>query len=122
MVLQDPFASLDSRMTVGSMVAGPLVINKAATGQALKDRVAELLTLVGLRPEHANGYPHAFSGGQCQRICIARALALDPGAPQQVGGRAVMLIPHRTPGMEKAMSRSAKSSPQTLMTPGVPCR
>ncbi|MFG6192118.1 ABC transporter ATP-binding protein [Nonomuraea sp. JJY05] len=78
MIFQDPFASLDSRMTVGSIIEEPLVINKAAAGRALKDRVAELLTLVGLRPEHANRYPHAFSGGQRQRIGIARAIALNP--------------------------------------------
>ncbi|MFI7637927.1 ABC transporter ATP-binding protein [Nonomuraea sp. NPDC049400] len=78
MIFQDPFASLDSRMTVGSIIAEPLIINKAAAGQALKDRVADLLTLVGLRPEHANRYPHAFSGGQRQRIGIARAIALNP--------------------------------------------
>ncbi|WP_188195689.1 ABC transporter ATP-binding protein [Nonomuraea sp. SYSU D8015] len=78
MIFQDPFASLDSRMTVGSIIAEPLLINKAAAGRALKDHVAELLTLVGLRPEHANRYPHAFSGGQRQRIGIARAIALNP--------------------------------------------
>ncbi|TDW79425.1 ABC transporter ATP-binding protein [Kribbella sp. VKM Ac-2566] len=78
MIFQDPFASLDSRMTVSSIIAEPLVINKTATGQRLKDRVADLLSLVGLRPEHANRYPHAFSGGQRQRIGIARAIALNP--------------------------------------------
>lgn len=77
-IFQDPFSSLDSRMTVGRIISEPMVINRTHDGRALKDRVAELLTVVGLRPEHASRYPHAFSGGQRQRIGIARALALNP--------------------------------------------
>ncbi|MBA3943260.1 MAG: dipeptide ABC transporter ATP-binding protein [Herpetosiphonaceae bacterium] len=78
MIFQDPFSSLDPRMTVGRIVAEPLVINKILSGRKLRERVAELLTVVGLRPEHMTRYPHAFSGGQRQRIGIARALALNP--------------------------------------------
>ncbi len=77
-IFQDPFASLDSRMTVGRVIAEPLLINKVVKGQALRDRIADLLKVVGLRPEHASRYPHAFSGGQRQRIGIARAIALEP--------------------------------------------
>jgi oligopeptide/dipeptide ABC transporter ATP-binding protein len=77
-VFQDPFSSLDARMTVGRIIAEPMVINRTHHGRELRDRVAELLSVVGLRPEHASRYPHAFSGGQRQRIGIARALALNP--------------------------------------------
>ena len=78
MIFQDPFSSLNPRMTVGSIVAEPLVIHKLARGSELEDRVADVLRKVGLKPEHRERYPHAFSGGQRQRIGIARALIMQP--------------------------------------------
>ena len=78
MVFQDPFSSLNPRMTVGAIVAEPLVIHGLARGSECDDRVAEVLRRVGLKPEHRARYPHAFSGGQRQRIGIARALVMRP--------------------------------------------
>jgi glutathione transport system ATP-binding protein len=78
MIFQDPFASLDPRLTVGFSIAEPLYIHGVAAGREAEDRVAWLLEHVGLPGDHARRYPHEFSGGQRQRIAIARALALKP--------------------------------------------
>jgi peptide/nickel transport system ATP-binding protein len=78
MIFQDPFSSLNPRMTVGDIVGEPLVIHNQAKGSELEDRVVEMLVKVGLKPEHRQRYPHAFSGGQRQRIGIARALVMKP--------------------------------------------
>jgi peptide/nickel transport system ATP-binding protein len=78
MIFQDPYSSLNPRLTVLDIIAEPLRIHQVAQGRELEDRVAALLRTVGLRPEYMRRYPHAFSGGQRQRIGIARALALDP--------------------------------------------
>jgi oligopeptide/dipeptide ABC transporter ATP-binding protein len=78
MVFQDPYSSLNPRMTVGSIIAEPLKIHKISTGAELAERIAVLLEKVGLSASHINRYPHEFSGGQRQRIGIARALALEP--------------------------------------------
>jgi glutathione transport system ATP-binding protein len=78
MIFQDPFASLDPRLTVGFSVAEPLYVHGVAKGRKAEERVAWLLEHVGLAADHAQRYPHEFSGGQRQRIAIARALALNP--------------------------------------------
>jgi peptide/nickel transport system ATP-binding protein len=78
LIFQDPFSSLNPRMTLLDIIGEPLLVNKVAKGKALVDRVEELLRIVGMRPEFMRRYPHAFSGGQRQRIGIARALALNP--------------------------------------------
>ena len=77
-VFQDPFSSLNPRLTVGSMLGEALAIHRLARGAAARERIARLLLDVGLQPEHAGRYPHEFSGGQRQRIGIARALAVEP--------------------------------------------
>ncbi|MCD4672377.1 MAG: dipeptide ABC transporter ATP-binding protein [Anaerolineaceae bacterium] len=78
MIFQDPYASLNPRMTVSETVGDPIRIHKLLPRQKIEDRVKELLEMVGLNPAFANRYPHEFSGGQRQRIGIARALALQP--------------------------------------------
>jgi oligopeptide/dipeptide ABC transporter ATP-binding protein len=77
-VYQDPYSSLEARMRVGNIISEGLDIHRVGTKNERKERVEELLTVVGLAPEYASRYPHEFSGGQRQRISVARALALDP--------------------------------------------
>ncbi|HEX5840402.1 MAG TPA: oligopeptide/dipeptide ABC transporter ATP-binding protein [Anaerolineales bacterium] len=78
MIFQDPYASLNPRMTVADIVGEPLVVHNVATGREIEERVKHLLDLVNLNPSFAGRYPHEFSGGQRQRIGVARALALQP--------------------------------------------
>jgi len=78
MIFQDPYASLNPRMTVGDIIGEALDIHGLASGEKRKERIQELLSLVSLNPEHMNRFPHEFSGGQRQRIGIARALAVEP--------------------------------------------
>ena len=78
MIFQDPYASLNPRMTVGNIIGEPLEVHNILRGKALKERVQELLQVVGLNPYFINRYPHEFSGGQRQRIGVARSLAVNP--------------------------------------------
>jgi oligopeptide transport system ATP-binding protein len=77
-IFQDPYGSLDPRMTVGSIISEPIETHRLASGAAKKQRVADLLRIVGLDPKYVSRYPHEFSGGQRQRIGVARALAVEP--------------------------------------------
>jgi oligopeptide transport system ATP-binding protein len=78
MIFQDPYASLDPRMTAGGIIAEPLDIHSVGTKAERQERVRDLLSIVGMNPDYGDRYPHEFSGGQRQRIGVARALALDP--------------------------------------------
>jgi oligopeptide transport system ATP-binding protein len=78
MIFQDPYASLNPRMTVGDIIGEPLLVHNVASGKEVQDRVEDLLRLVNMNPSFATRYPHEFSGGQRQRIGVARALALQP--------------------------------------------
>jgi ABC-type glutathione transport system ATPase component len=77
-IFQDPFSSLDPRMSAGEIVAEPLRVHGVASGKSVRETVAKLFERVGLRRAQMDSYPHQFSGGQRQRICVARALALQP--------------------------------------------
>jgi oligopeptide/dipeptide ABC transporter ATP-binding protein len=78
MIFQDPYASLNPRYTIGSLISEPMHIYNIASSQEIRERTAELLRVVGLRPEYIDRYPHEFSGGQRQRIAVARALSINP--------------------------------------------
>ena len=78
MIFQDPYASLNPRMTVGRIIDEPLEVHNIAKGREKRERVQELFRVVGLNPYFVNRYPHEFSGGQRQRIGVARSLALNP--------------------------------------------
>src|SRR3989454_2512874 len=78
MIFQDPFASLNPRFTIGSLIAEPMHIYRIGSNKEINERTVELLRVVGLRPEYIDRYPHEFSGGQRQRIAVARALSINP--------------------------------------------
>jgi oligopeptide/dipeptide ABC transporter ATP-binding protein len=78
MIFQDPYASLNPRYTIGSLISEPMHIFKIGSDKEIRDKAVELLRVVGLRPEYIDRYPHEFSGGQRQRIAVARALSINP--------------------------------------------
>jgi len=78
MIFQDPYASLNSRFTIGSLISEPMHIYNIGTGSEIREKTVELMRVVGLRPEYIDRYPHEFSGGQRQRIAVARALSINP--------------------------------------------
>jgi oligopeptide transport system ATP-binding protein len=78
MIFQDPYASLNPRFTIGSLISEPMQVYKTGSSKEIRERTEELLQIVGLRPEYIDRYPHEFSGGQRQRIVVARALSINP--------------------------------------------
>ena len=121
MIFQDPYASLNPRMTVGGIIGEPLEVHNIAKGKELKERVQELLKVVGLNPYFVNRYPHEFSGGQRQRIAIARCLTMKPDvvicdesvSALDVSVQATVLNLLLVPKLEPLVWSSSERAPQS---------